>query len=123
MNLVLRIAVCLFAVGCVSTKVEQLDQVLRLPQPADSVVVYLDQPDQPYTVIAVIDASYEGALKNIDDLRRKMIIEAADLGGEALILGAESRESRVIFVPTPIFFDRKELRGQVITFDRQGEVL
>ncbi len=121
MKVVLRIAVCLFAVGCISTKVEQLDQAVRPPQPPDSVVVYLEQPDQPYTVIAVIAASYEGALKSFDDLRRKMVDEAADLGGEALILGAESRKSRVIFVPNPIFFDRKVLTGEVITFDRPDE--
>jgi hypothetical protein len=34
-----------------------------------------------------------------------------------LILGPESKKTGVIFVPTPIFFDRKKLTGRVIAFD------
>jgi hypothetical protein len=68
-------------------------------------------------VIARVESSYEGALKGFEDLRREMTTRAAQLGGDALILGPESKKTGVIFVPTPIYFDKKKLTGEVITFD------
>jgi hypothetical protein len=44
------------------------------------------------------------------------VAKAAELGGDALILGPESKKSGVIFVPTPIYFDKKKLTGRVIAF-------
>lgn len=117
MRLALRIAVCLLAVGCVKVKVQQWDQVVRPGRSPESVTVLSAEPEEPYTVIAVIESSFEGALKGFDDLREEMIIEAARLGGDAVILGPESKKSGVIFVPTPIFFDKKKLTGEVIAFN------
>jgi hypothetical protein len=113
----LLILLGVLAVGCVSVKVQRLDEVVRPAQPAESLVVLDEKPERPYTVIAVVESSYEGALKGFDDLRREMIAEAGRLGGDALILGPESKKDGVIFVPTPIFFDKKKLTGEVITFD------
>lgn len=111
------VPLCLLAVACVSTKVNRLDEDVRPPQPPESVAVLLEQPDQPYKVIAVLESSVDGALKGFDDLRREMIAEAAQLGGDALILGPESRKTEVMFVPTPIFYDKMKLTGEVIAFN------
>jgi hypothetical protein len=117
MKSALRICICFLAVSCVNVKVQNWDQVDRPARAPDAVEVLLAQPDQPYTVIAVVESSYEGALKGFDDLRREMITKAAELGGDALILGPESKKTGVIFVPTPIFFDKKKLTGEVIAFN------
>jgi hypothetical protein len=114
----LRIFICLLVVGCVKVNVQQWDEVERPTRSIDAIEVLLVQPDQPYTVIAVVESSFEGALKGFDDLRREMIAKAAELGGDAVILGPESKKTGVIFVPTPIFFDKKKLTGEVIAFNR-----
>lgn len=117
----LLISLGLLAIGCVSLKVQRLDEVVRPVQPPESVVVLLEEPERPYTVIAVVESSYDGALKGFDDLRQKMVAEAAELGGDALLLGPEAKKTGVIFVAapvfTPIFFDKKTLTGEVIEFD------
>ncbi len=116
MKSALRIAICLFVVGCVKVKVQQMDQVVRPTRSPDEVEVLLAEPERPYIVIAKIESSFEGALKGFDDLRREMIAKAAELGGDGLILGPESKKSGVMFVPTPIFYDKKKLTGEVIAF-------
>jgi hypothetical protein len=116
MKSALRIALCLIAVGCIKVKVQEMDEVARPARSPDEVEVLIDAPEKPYTVIAEIESSFEGALKGFDDLRREMIAKAAELGGDALILGPESKKSGVIFVPTPIFYDKKQLTGEVIAF-------
>jgi hypothetical protein len=117
MRRALLISACLLALGCVKMRVHQWDEIVRPAQPLESVAVLLDEPDRPYTVIAVLESSVDGALQGFDDLRRKMVAEAAQLGGEALILGPESKKTRVIFVPTPIFYDEMRLTGEVIAFN------
>lgn len=111
------ISLCLLAAGCVSLKVQRVHEAVRPAQPAGSVAVLTEKPDRPYTVIAVVESGYDGALKGFDDLRRAVIAEAAQLGGDAVILGPESKKTGVIFVPTPIFFDQKRLTGEVIAFN------
>lgn len=121
MRRALLTSLCFFALGCASVRVQRLDPVDRPAQPTESVAVLLEEPIRPYTVIAIVESSYDGALKGFDDLRREMIAEAARLGGDALILGPESKKTGVMFVaapvPTPIFFDRKKQAGEVIVFD------
>jgi len=112
----LPVALCLLAVGCVSVSAQLLDEVVRPARPPDSVAVLCEEPDRQYTVIAVVESSYEGALKGFEDLRREMVVEVAQLGGDAVILGPESKKAGVIFVPTPNLFDRKKLTGQVVVF-------
>ena len=113
----LLVFACLVAVGCVGLKVQRLDETVRPPQPADAVAVLEGEPDRPYTVIAVVESSYDGALKGFDDLRHELVAEAGRLGGDALILGPESKKDGVIFVPTPIYFDKKRLTGRVVAFE------
>ena len=111
------ITICLFAVCCVKVKVQRMDQVVRPSRSPDAVEVLLAEPGRHYIIIANIESSFEGALKGFDDLRRELVAKAAALGGDALILGPESKKSGVIFVPTPIYFDKKKLTGKVITFN------
>jgi hypothetical protein len=97
-----------------------MDQVVRPARPPEAVEVLVGEPERPYMVIAEIESSYVGALKGFDDLRREMIARVAELGGDALILGPESKKSGVIFVPTPIYFDKNKLTGKVIAFNQGG---
>ena len=117
MRLALRLAICLFVVGCVKVKVQQWDEIERPVREPESISVLLVEPEEPYTVIALIESSFDGALKGFDDLREELILEAAQLGGDAVILGPESKKTGVMFVPTPIFYDKKKLTGEVIAFN------
>ncbi len=116
----LLIPVCLLAVGCINTKVQRLDQAVRPAASPDSVAVLLEEPDQPYTVIAVIKASSSTVFDSFDDIREKMIAEAAALGGDALILGPEAKKSTIIFNTVSfVNSERKDLAGKVIVFNRR----
>ncbi len=55
----LRVSICLFAVGCINTNVQRLDQAVRPARSPDSVTVLVEKPQQPYTVIAVIESKGE----------------------------------------------------------------
>jgi len=119
MTLALRICALLLAVGCVTAKVRQLDQAVRPARSPDSVTVLLEKPQRPYTVIATIESRGETVFDGFDDLRRKMVVEAAQLGGDALILGPESTKSTFIIIPTALIkSDRRELTAKVIVFNR-----
>jgi len=117
----LRVSICIFAVGCISTNVQRLDQAARPARSLDSVTVLLEKPQQPYTVIAVIESKAKTVFDSFDDLRKEMIAEAAQLGGEALILGPESTDSEFIFTGTALIqSDTRNLTGEVVVYD-QGE--
>lgn len=116
MRSTLPIAACVLVAACVKIRVEQTDPLPRPARSPEAVEVFVGEPERPYLVIARLESSFDGAAKGFDDLRLKMIAKAAELGGEGLILGPESKKSGVIFVPTPIFFDKKKLTGEVIVF-------
>ena len=119
MTLALRVSLLLLAVGCVRADVRRLDQVVRPARSPDSIAVLLEKPQQPYTVIATIESTGETVFDSFDDVRRKMIVEAAQIGGDALILGPESTKSTFIILPTALIkSDRKELTAEVIVFNR-----
>ena len=116
----LRVFICILAVGCIRTNVQRVDHAPRPARSPDSVTVLLEQPQQPYTVIAVIESNAETVFDSFDDLRHAMIAEAAKLGGEALVLGPESTDSEFIFTGTAMIkSDRKSLTGEVVVFDRE----
>ncbi len=117
----LRVSICLFAVGCINTNVQRLDQAVRPARSPDSVTVLVEKPQQPYTVIAVIESKGETVFDSFDDLRKEMIVEAAKLGGEALIFGSESTDTQFIFTGTAMIkSDRRNLTGEVIVYG-QGQ--
>ncbi len=98
-----------------------MDHAARPARSPDSVTVLLERPQQPYTVIAVIESNGKTVFDSFDDLRNEMIAEAAKLGGEALIFGPESTDSEFIFTGTAMIkSDRRNLTGEVIVYD-QGE--
>ncbi len=119
MKLALRISLLLFAVGCVRVDVRQLDQVVRPARSPDSIMVLQERPQQHYKVIATIETRGEGLFDSFDDLRRRLIVKAAEVGGEALIVGPESTEWRFIHHPAALIrSERKQLAAEVIVFDR-----
>ena len=81
-----------------------------------------EAPDCPYTVIARIESKSDAVFHGYDDLRRKLVEEAAELGGDALILGPEDKDSYPIFLTTGmIMSEEKTLEAEVIVFDRHEE--
>jgi hypothetical protein len=114
----LGISACLLAAGCVSTSVQRLDLTARPARPPDAVTVLLEAPPRPFTVIAVLESRGETVFDGPADLRKKMLLEAARLGGEALILGRESTDSEFVFTGLGMIqSDRKRMTGVVIAFD------
>ena len=119
MRSMLAVSIVLLAAGCLRADVQRLDQAPRPERSPDAVQLLLEKPDQPYTVIAVVEAKADAIFKDFDDLRSRMIEEAARLGGDAVILGAEDSESTFLITATgQIHSDRKKLRGEVIVYRR-----
>lgn len=107
------------ALACVNTSVQRLDQTIRPARSPDSVTVLLEQPQQSYTVIAVIEARAQSVFDGFDDLCREMLAEAGRLGGVALILGPGSTDSEFIFTGTAMIkSDRRRMTGEVIVFNQ-----
>jgi len=59
----------------------------------------VEDPERPYKVIAMIEVSDEGWDFYLEELKDRMVIETAALGGDAVIIGIESRDSGTIFTP------------------------
>jgi hypothetical protein len=108
-------------VGCINTSVRSMDPAVRPARSTDAVTVLLERPRQPYTVIAVVESKTETVFDSFDDLRRAMVAEAAELGGEALILGPEVSDHDFIFTGiVMIRSERRALTGEVIVYERGG---
>lgn len=118
MRAALLLSSCLLAAGCIRTNVQLLDHTLRPARSPDSIAVLLEQPEQDYTVIAVVRSSSSTVFDSFADLRQRMVSEAALLGGDAVILGPRSTKSTLIFNTVGfVESDRKDLVGEVIVFD------
>jgi len=112
----------LLAAGCVSASVHRLDQDIRPPQPPDAIEVLEETPEEPYTVIAHIECQTDAVFHDVDDLHRKLIDEAAELGGDALILGTESSCHQPVIVATGMIQARgTTLQADVIVYDRAND--
>jgi len=107
------VAVVLAAAGCLyHTKVLRLEPEPRPPTPVESVRVLGQEPEQRYTVIAFVSVSPDLAFRANDErLSRRLAQEAAKLGGDAVLLGAESFGQAG---------ERRQLTGKVIVFDREA---
>jgi hypothetical protein len=113
----LRFSLCFLAAGCVQASVQRLDPAPRPARSPDSVLVLLEQPDRPYAVLAVVTTTSSTVFDSFDDLRRKLIAEAASLGGDALILGRESTTTTPIFNTVSfVQSERRKTVGEVIVF-------
>jgi hypothetical protein len=81
------------------------------------VVVLEEAPDQPYAVIARIESQTNAVFESFDDLRAELIEQTARLGGQAVIVGPETRESELIILATgTVTSEKKRLTGEVIVF-------
>lgn len=117
MRLTSLVSACVLIAGCVRTDVQRLDQVVRPIRSPDSVAVLLEPPERPHTVIATIKAKGETVFDTFGDMRRQMLAHAAQIGGDALVLGPESTKWTFVITPTALVkSDRKELTGEVIVF-------
>ena len=107
------------AAGCVSASVQHLSQGLRPPCLPEAIEVLEEAPECPYTVIAHVESRSGAIFHSPDDLRRKLVEEAAELGGDALILGSVTTYDEPIFVATGMVMSQeKRLEADVIVFDR-----
>jgi hypothetical protein len=121
MRAILSVFLCIFAAGCISTNVQRLDEAERPARSSDSVEVLYERPQQPYTVIAVLESEGRSAFDSFEDLQRDMVAEAAKLGGDALILGKKTTDSDFVLTGiTMIKSDTKHMAGAVIVYDRRG---
>jgi len=117
MRRAIQFLVCIAMAGCVTAKVHRQDQEVRPALTPDGIQVLNEAPDRPYRVIARIESKSNVVFKGFEDLRNRIIAEAAQLGGEAVILGPESTESEFIILATGMVqSDRKKLAGDVIVF-------
>jgi hypothetical protein len=118
--LVLLLAV--LGAGCVSASVERLSRDLRPPCAPEAVEVLEEAPDCPYRVIAHVASRSDAVFHGAEDLRQKLIEKAAELGGDALILHPEEKNSHPIILTTGmIMSEEKILEADVIVFDGPGE--
>jgi hypothetical protein len=85
-------------------------------------LVLEERPQQPYRVIATIETRGGTLFDSFDDLRRRLIVEAAQVGGDAVILKPESTESNVIMLPTGFLVtsETRELAAKVIVYSRRS---
>ena len=84
-------AVIVGIIGCAThADVLRLDSMLRAQTHPDSVRLIAQEPQQPYTVIALVSVRSDPVLGSQDGARRRLLKEAARLGGDAVLLGAGS---------------------------------
>lgn len=118
----LVVALGVLAAGCVSANVSRLDLDARPARPPEAIEVLEQAPETPYTVIARVESRTGAIYHDRQDLIRKLVAEAAALGGDALIVGPESTDSRPLFLATGmIMTEDKTLPAEVIVFDRPDE--
>ena len=112
------IAAVITLAACASANVMRLDNSVRPETSPDSVVLLLEEPSRPYVSIALIevrDGSWGLSLKT---LGKKLVREAAALGGHAVILTQQSNsQSGLIPVGnTWVATEQRRLVGKVIVF-------
>ena len=107
--------------GCATADVLQLDKQSRNPTNPAIVEVLLEEPHQAYKAIGLIEVSDEGWGLSLNDLKKKLVKEAAKLGGDAVIIGREPKSAGAVFMPVGNTFfavdvAEKKLVGKVIVF-------
>lgn len=77
----------------------QVDPTPRAAQSVGAVQILLDEPQRPYQSIALIEAR-GGDVMSLTKLTRRLALEAARLGGDALLVsgraGKDGLQARVI---------------------------
>ncbi len=115
---VIPLAFVLGTIGCTRADVFRLDQTLRPQTHPDSVRLIAQEPQQPYTVIALISVRPDPTFGSQDHARKRLVKEAARLGGDAVLLGAGS----LTRVGTGGEYGGSQLllTGKVIVFNREA---
>jgi hypothetical protein len=124
----LILALCTsFLFNCASSDVMHLDSTYRPPKDVSKIEVFLEAPTQEYKIIAVVVASSEGWENvGLEDLKNKLVSEAANLGGDAVIIGTETVGSAgTVFIPIGNTLvgsnvENKKLMGKVIVFKQKN---
>ncbi len=79
------------AVACTSASVLRLDPLPRPRTNPDSIQLLAREPRQPYTVIAIVSArGGAGTGDRVDRARKRLVKEAARLGGDAVLFDINS---------------------------------
>jgi hypothetical protein len=110
------LALLLVAAGCYHTEILRLNNEPRRATHPDSVRLLGQEPAQPYIVIAILAVSSGG--RNLDEIRLRLLKEAARLGGEAVLFETGS----VTTIPTgsgEYTGTGRQLSAKVIVFNRQ----
>ena len=117
MGRTLLVSLCVVVSGCVTSRVLRLDLNVRPAQASELILLFEKAPELPYTVIARIESRTGNVFESFDDLRANIIDQAAQLGGDAVIVGPESRETEFIILMTVMIpSERKKLSAEVIVF-------
>ena len=115
---------CVPWLGCATTDVMRTDDNRRPPTAKTDVKVFVEEPSDPYTTVAIVQASDQGWGLSLEVLKRKMVERAAALGGDAVILGQQSAQpGGPYFMPMGTTVQvtnvqEKFLAGKVIVFAR-----
>lgn len=92
LSLLLGALACTSAVACTSAGILRLDQMPRPRTNPDSIQLLAQEPQRPYTVIAIVTARTEvaggvlGTGDRVAPARKRLLKEAARLGGDAVLL-------------------------------------
>jgi hypothetical protein len=117
MRRALAVCLCVVGVACVTSKTLRLDPDVRPARTPGSVLVIEKAPERPFAVIARVESQTNAVFESYDDLRAEIVAQAARLGGDAVIVGPESKETEFIILTTGMIpSEKKKLAGQVIVF-------
>lgn len=122
MRILSLLMLVLAIVGCTTTAdVMHLDNTDRAPASLSDVVVLIEEPSRPYSVIAMVEVSDQGWDLSLEELKQSMLNQAAALGGDAVIVGISSSKSGAAFVPIGNMYYgvdqfEKKLLGKVVVY-------
>ena len=116
-------SVVLLLVSCTSTDVLRLDETKRPPKQPSELHLLLEEPKQEYQTIALIEVSDQGWGLTLEQLKRDLLSKAAQIGGDAVIIGTKTEESATSFVPVGSTWVATQLNtqkmvGKVIVFQK-----
>jgi hypothetical protein len=109
--------------SCVSAEVLRLDSTVRPATDTMAVELFLEEPTREYVAIALINVTDQGWGMRLEDLRKRLVSEAAKLGGDAVILSHQENATGAVLVPVGQMWmagsiTEKKLVGKVITYIR-----
>lgn len=103
------IPTALLVAACIKVDVVTVDPQPHAERQPDSIKVLGQEPDEPYTVIAIVSVSSSN--RGLDALTARLVEEAARLGGDAVLLDTSSLEREG---------SHRQLTGKVIVFRQTG---